>query len=127
MTLAFMCVKIIPLYLLKKRFGPSFKFHSNLSLINLTLKKRLPVHRQILISWSHYLSASPDTPSQVLSQFLWYNNYNKIEDAVTHFEKLSNKNINFLSQLFVYCRLYHGSISKMNMSYGMTCFFREVS
>ena len=54
----------------------------------------------MVISWRQYLSASIETPSQVLSQFLWYNHYIKTEDAVIHFEKLSNKNINFLSQLF---------------------------
>ena len=50
----------------------------------------------MVINWSHYLLASPETPSQVLTQFLWYNNYTKTEDAVIHFEKFSNKNINFL-------------------------------
>ena len=44
----------------------------------------------MLISWSQYLSASPEAPSQVSSQFLWYNNYVKIEDALIHFEKFSN-------------------------------------
>ena len=64
------------------------------------LKKLLPFYRQMVISRSQYLSSSPETPSQILSQFLWYNNYIKIEDAVINFEKLSNKNINFLLQLF---------------------------
>ena len=54
----------------------------------------------MVINWRQYLSSSPETPSQILSQFLWYNNYTKIEDAVIHFEKFSNKNINFLLQLF---------------------------
>ena len=54
----------------------------------------------MVISWSQLLSTSPETPSQVLSQFLWCNNYIKIEDAVMHFEKFSNENIKFLSQLF---------------------------
>ena len=39
------------------------------------------------------------TFSSIIS-FLWHNNYLKIEKAVIHFYKLSNKNINFLSQLF---------------------------
>ena len=52
----------------------------------------------MLISWTQYLSASSEIPSQVLSQFLWYNNYTKIEDAVVHFENFSSENINFLSQ-----------------------------
>ena len=91
--------KIIPLYMLKKTFGTS-PFHSNLSFNKSNLKKLLPFYRQMVISWSQYFSSSPETPSQVLSQFLWYNNYIKIEDAVIYFEKFSNKTINFLSKLF---------------------------
>ena len=52
----------------------------------------------MLISWTQYLSASSEIPSQVLSQFLWYNNYTKIEDGVVYFEDFSGENINFLSQ-----------------------------
>ena len=48
----------------------------------------------MVIIWCQYLSSSPETPSQ------HYSNYIKIEDAVIPFEKFSNKNINFLSQLF---------------------------
>ena len=52
----------------------------------------------MLISWTQYLSASSEIPSQVLSQFLWYNNYTKIEDGVVYFEDFPSENINFLSQ-----------------------------
>ena len=62
--------KIIPLYLLKKTFSPSFKFHSNLSCNKSNLKKLLPFYRQMVISWSQYLSSSPETLSQVFPQFL---------------------------------------------------------
>ena len=65
------------------------------------------------ISWIKYLSSSPKTPSQLLSPFLLYNNYIKIEEI--HFENLPYKNINFLSQLFENDTSYHGSISKINM------------
>ena len=93
-------VKNHSLYLLKKTFDPSFKFHSNLSFNKSIFKKLLPFYRQMILSWSQYLSSSPETPSQVLSQFLWYNNYIKFEDAVIHFEKFYNKNTSFSSQLF---------------------------
>ena len=52
--------KIIPRYLLKKMFSPLFKFHSNISFNKSNLKKLLPFHRQMLVSWSQYLSASPE-------------------------------------------------------------------
>ena len=54
----------------------------------------------MLICWSQSLSGSPETSSQILSQSLWFNKYIKIEGAVTHFLKFSNKGISFLSQLF---------------------------
>ena len=47
----------------------------------------LPFSRKILISKSQYLSTSPETPSQVLSQFLRCKNYVKIGVAVMHFRK----------------------------------------
>ena len=53
----------------------------------------------MLINWNEYLSASPEIPSEVMSQFLWYNNYIAIEDAVINFEKSSNKDFNFVSQV----------------------------
>ena len=62
----------------------------------------------MVISRSQYLSSLPETPSQVLSQFLWYNNYIKIEGVVVHVEKFSNKKINFLSQLFENGRIIMG-------------------
>ena len=92
--------KIIPLYQLNKTFGPSFKFHSNLSFKKSSLKKLLPFCRHMLNRWSQSLSGSPETFSQIPSQFLWFNKYIQIEGTVIHFPKFSNKGINFLSQLF---------------------------
>ena len=66
-------------------FGPSFKLHSNLSFNKSNLEKLLPFYKQMVISWSQYLSASSKIHSRALSQFLWYKNYIKIEDVVIHF------------------------------------------
>ena len=54
----------------------------------------------MLICWSPSLSGSPGTSPQILSQFLWFNKYIKIEGTVIHFPKFSNKGIDFLLQLF---------------------------
>ena len=54
----------------------------------------------MLICWSQSLSGSPETSSQLLSQFLLFSKYIKIEGMVINFPKFSNKGINFLSQLF---------------------------
>ena len=90
--------KIIRLNPLKKPFGPSFKFHSDLSFKKSSLKKLLPFYRHMLNSWSQSLSGSPETSSQILSQFLWFNKYIKTEGTVIHFPNFPNKDINFLSQ-----------------------------
>ena len=89
-----------PLYQLKKTLGLSFRFHSNLSFNKFSLKKLLPFYRHILNSWSQGLSGSPETSSQILSQFLWFHKYIEIEGTAIHFPKFCNKDINFLSQLF---------------------------
>ena len=54
----------------------------------------------MLNSWSQGLSRSPEISCQILSWFLWFNKYIKIEGTVINFPKFSNKSINFLSQLF---------------------------
>ena len=110
--------KIIPLYLINKTFNPSFIFHSNISFKKSSFKKLLPFYRHMLNSWSQSLSGSPETSSQILSQFLWFNKYIKIESTVIHFPKFSNKVIKFLSQLFQNGRI----ISWINLKdrYGLT-------
>ena len=92
--------KIILLYQLNKTFGPPFKFHSNLSFKKSSLKKVPPFYGHMLRRWSQILSGLPETSCQILSQFLWFKKYIKIEGTVIHFQKFSNKGINFLSQLF---------------------------
>ena len=54
----------------------------------------------MLTCWSQSLSGSFETSSRLLSQFLWFNKYIKIEGAVLHFAKFFNKGINILSQWF---------------------------
>ena len=72
--------KIIPLHLLNKYLGPSFKFDSNLHFESKLLKDFPSFYKQILMNWKKYFIASPITPSCVLSQFLWYNSYIKIDN-----------------------------------------------
>ena len=92
--------KIIPLHLLNKYFGPSFKFHSNLFFESKLLKDFPSFYQQMLINWKKYFIASPITPSCVSSQFLWYNSYIKIDNKAVYSKFFSTKNINFITQLF---------------------------
>ena len=93
--------KIIPLHLLNKCFGPSFKFHSNLHFESKLLKHFPSFYKQILVNWKKYFIASPITPSgHLLSQFICYNSYIKIDNKVVYLKPFSTKNINFITQLF---------------------------
>ena len=83
--------KIIPLHLLNKCFGPSFKFHSNLHFESKLLKDFPSFYKQMLINWKKYFIASPITPSSVLSQFIWYNSYIKIDNKAVYLKFFFNK------------------------------------
>ena len=92
--------KIIPLHLLIKCFGSSFKFHCNLHFESELLKHFPSFYKQILMNWKKYFIASTITPSGVLSQFIWYNSYVKIDNEAVYLKSFSTKNINFITQLF---------------------------
>ena len=92
--------KLIPLHLLIKCFGPSFKFHSNIHFESKLLKKFPSFYKQILMNWKKYFIASPITSSGVLSQFILYNSYIKIDSKTVYLKSFSTKNINFVTQLF---------------------------
>ena len=70
----------------------------------------------MVISWIQYHFSLPETPSQVLSQFLCYKNYIKIEAAVyilkNYLMKISTSYRSYLQMP----GLYHGLISKVNMN-----------
>ena len=70
----------IPLYLLSKYFGPSFKFHSKLHFERKLLKDFPSFYKQMLMNWKKYFMEPPITSSCALSQFLWYNSFIKIDN-----------------------------------------------
>ena len=55
---------------------------------------------EILLNWKGFFSRIPETPSCILSQFLWYNIYIQIDEGDVHLSKFSQNNLNFVSQLF---------------------------
>ena len=65
-----------------------------------SLKKLLPLCKDVFINWTIHFSSSPETSAYLLSQFLWFNKSIQIEDNPVYFVKCASKNINFLSQLF---------------------------
>ena len=74
--------KIIPLNYIYNSLGRNFKFHSNLSIPNKTIKPLPSYYKGIINSWCKDYSCTPDVPSLVSSQFLWYNSYIKIDNKV---------------------------------------------
>ena len=95
----FLFMNGIPLHLLSKYFGPSFKFHSNHHFESKLLKGFPSFYKQMLVNWKKYFMGSPVTPSCVLNQFLWYNSYIKIHSKAAYLIFFSAKNINFIAQL----------------------------
>ena len=87
--------KVIPLHLLL-----ALPLNSILTFIlKVNLKQFPSFYKQILMNWKKYFIESPITPSRVLSQFIWYNSYIKIDSKAIYL-KSSTKNINFVTQLF---------------------------
>ena len=65
--------KLIPLHLIEKSFGTSFKFHSNLLFkINKT-KFFPPFFWETFLNKKKHLAMMTEIPSCILPQYLWYN------------------------------------------------------
>ena len=92
--------KIIPLFLIKKKFGENFKFHSNVDITKCSQNNFSRFYKEILTRWSKYLSFPVSLPSTITSQFLWFNKYIKIDGKFVYFRDFSNKRLHFVGQLF---------------------------
>ena len=57
-------------------------------------------YRELLINWKLNFSCVPNIPSSILSQYLWFNEYIKIDNSPIYFRKFAQKNINFVIDLF---------------------------
>ena len=92
--------KIIPLYLIEKTFGKTFKFHSNLSFNRSNLLSFPDCYKEMFLTWKNTFSHISDISSCIKSQFLWFNDFLKIENETFHFKEFSENNINFIYHLF---------------------------
>ena len=59
-----------------------------------------PFFKNIFNFWSKCFSALSHVDSCILSQNVWYNSYIKINNTTTFIQEFSEKNINFVYQLF---------------------------
>ena len=83
----------------KKSFGSHFKFHSNL-LFNISCINDFPsFYLDIFCNWKRYFSTNPETPSGILSQYLWFNKFIIVNNSYVNFTNFSSKNTNFVSDL----------------------------
>ena len=91
--------KVIPLKLIKKSFGPHFKFHSNL-LFNISCINDFPsFYLDMFCNRKRYFSTNPETPSGILCQYLSFNKFIIVDNSYANFTNFSSKNINFVSDL----------------------------
>ena len=75
-------------------------FHSNLK-VNKKLTKSFPkYYREIINTWDSKFSRQTLVPSAILSQFLWLNSQVQIGNICVFFSPFSERNINFVVQLF---------------------------
>ena len=91
---------LILLSLIKKPFGNSFKFHSNLFFKKNKTKFFPSFYKGMFLYWKKYLTRKPEIPSCILSQYLWYNGNIQVDKNSIYLVRFSEKNINYVSQLF---------------------------
>ena len=73
--------KIIPLFLIHKKFGKLFKFHSNFD-FKKSLIDCFPIfYRNIFKFWKKSFCELPTVPSCIFNQFLWFNNHIQIDNS----------------------------------------------
>ena len=77
---SFYAWKVIPLFFIKNCLGKNFVFHSNLSIKQKVVKKFPKFYQEFLARWGKYLPSPPKVLSAVASQFIWYNEYIKIDN-----------------------------------------------
>ena len=92
-------LKIIPLFLIGKHLG-YFNFHNNIDISNDILSKFPSFYQNIFIKWINNRTAKPTLPSMILSEFIWFNSNIKVYSKPVNFSFLSDKNLNFIGQLF---------------------------
>ena len=54
----------------------------------------------MLYKWRTFLSSSPNLPSAIISQFIWFNKKIEIDKTHVFFSSLPHKGLNFVGQVF---------------------------
>ena len=88
--------RLIPLYLIEKSFGSSFKFHSSLLFKSNKTKHDEPSFYHLSIeklfcTGKNHLARMTKIPSCILSQNLWYNANIQVDKTCIQFSRFSQK------------------------------------
>ena len=92
--------KLIPLFLIKKSFGSSFKFYSNLFSKRNKVKFFPSSFRETFSYYKKYLTRKSELPSCIFSQYLWHNQNIQLDKNSICLVPFSEKNVNYVSQPF---------------------------
>ena len=92
--------KIITLFLIGKHLRRNFKFSNNIDINNDILSKFPSFCQDIFIKCINTCTAKPTLPSMILPEFSWFNSNIKVDSKPVHFSFFSDKNLNFIGQLF---------------------------
>ena len=93
--------KLIPLYLVEKSFGTSYKFHPNLFFKNNKTKIFPSFYRRIILNWKKHLAIITEVPICILSQYLWYYRSIQVDNSSVYFLKFSEKKISIMFPNFL--------------------------
>ena len=92
--------KFIPLYLIEKSFGTSFKYRSNLLFKSKKTKFFPSFYREIILNRKKHLAMMTEISSCISSQYLWYNKSIQVDNVSIYFLPFSEKSINYILKIF---------------------------
>ena len=92
--------KIIPLHMMTQKLGKKFLFHSNLNVNPKQINHFPQYYQEIFSKWSSNLSLSPNIPSAITWQVIWFKKYIKIDNKTLCNNSLANQGIDHVGQLF---------------------------
>ena len=64
------------------------------------LSKFLPFYQDIFIKWRNNFTSKSSLSSVNLSEVIWFHSNIKVDSKPAHFSFFSDKNLNFIGQLF---------------------------
>ena len=86
--------KIITLHMITQKLGDKFFFHSNLDVNPKQINNFWQYYQEMVRKWSSSLLVSPNIPSTITSQVIWFYKHVKIDNKSLCNNSLANQDIN---------------------------------